>query len=202
MYGVGVRSLILAVNRFDPSKGKSFGNYASLRIKGGLLDELRRIDHLPRANRAKAKSLQATILELEMSLSRPPTEDEVRSKLNLSPVEYGKLLKETQPVVFVPMDGKGFDHGEGDEASSLTETIYDPTECTAFEKVEKAEKICLLREKIKDLPEQTRKILLLYYIEELRLSEIAHLFRLSEGRISQIISQSLLTLRAHFQTFE
>ena len=61
MYGVGVRSLILAVNRFDPSKGKSFGNYATLRIKGGLLDELRRIDHLPRANRAKARSLQATI---------------------------------------------------------------------------------------------------------------------------------------------
>ena len=90
MYGVGVRA-ILAVNRFDPSKGKSFGNYATLRIKGGLLDELRRIDHLPRANRAKARSLQATILDLEMSLSRPPTEEEVRAKLNLSPAEYGKL---------------------------------------------------------------------------------------------------------------
>jgi RNA polymerase sigma factor for flagellar operon FliA len=202
MYGVGVRSLILAVNRFDPAKGKSFGNYAALRIKGGLLDELRRIDHLPRANRAKARSLQATILELEMSLSRPPTEEEVRAKLNLTPAEYGKLLKQTQPVVFIPMDGKNYDHGDGDETSSLTETLDDPTECTAFEKVDKAEKILLLREKIKDLPEQSQKILLLYYIEELRLSEIAHLFKLSEGRISQIISQSILTLRAHFQTFE
>ena len=57
MYGVGVKALVIAVNRFDPSKGKSFGNYASLRIKGSLLDELRKIDHLPRANRAKAKSL-------------------------------------------------------------------------------------------------------------------------------------------------
>jgi RNA polymerase sigma factor for flagellar operon FliA len=202
MYGVGVRSLILAVNRFDPAKGKSFGNYATLRIKGGLLDELRRIDHLPRANRAKARSLQATILELEMSLSRPPTEEEVRRKLNLTPSEYGKLLKQTQPVVFVPMDGKNYEHGDSDESSSLTETLDDPTESTAFEKVEKAEKIRLLRDKIKDLPDQSQKILLLYYIEELRLSEIAHLFKLSEGRISQIISQSILTLRAHFQTFE
>ena len=202
MYGVGVRSLILAVNRFDPAKGKSFGNYATLRIKGGLLDELRRIDHLPRANRAKARSLQATILELEMSLSRPPTEEEVRTKLNLTPSEYGKLLKQTQPVVFVPMDGKNYEQGDSDESSSLTETLDDPTESTAFEKVEKAEKIRLLRDKIKDLPDQSQKILLLYYIEELRLSEIAHLFKLSEGRISQIISQSILTLRAHFQTFE
>jgi len=202
MYGVAVRSLILAVNRFDPAKGKSFGNYATLRIKGGLLDELRRIDHLPRANRAKARSLQATILELEMSLSRPPTEEEVRTKLNLTPSEYGKLLKQTQPVVFVPMEGKNYEHEDSDESSSLTETLDDPTESTAFEKVEKAEKIRLLRDKIKDLPEQSQKILLLYYIEELRLSEIAHLFKLSEGRISQIISQSILTLRAHFQTFE
>ena len=202
MYGVGVRSLILAVNRFDPAKGKSFGNYATLRIKGGLLDELRRIDHLPRANRAKARSLQATILEMEMSLGRIPTEEEVRTKLNLSIAEYGKLLKQTQPVVFVPMDGQNYEKGDSDESSSLTETLDDPTESTAFEKVEKAEKIRLLRDKIKDLPDQSQKILLLYYIEELRLSEIAHLFKLSEGRISQIISQSILTLRAHFQTFE
>ena len=93
MYGIGVRSLILAVNRFDPSKGKSFGNYASLRIKGGLLDELRRIDHLPRANRAKAKSLQATILELELKLKRPPSPEEICQELKLSLGEYQKLLK-------------------------------------------------------------------------------------------------------------
>jgi RNA polymerase sigma factor for flagellar operon FliA len=202
MYGVGVRSLILAVNRFDPSKGKSFGNYAALRIKGGLLDELRRIDHLPRANRAKAKSLQATILELELALGRTPTDVEVRESLDLTKDEYGRLLKQTQPVTFISMDGNSHERMEEDDSSSLFETLDDPTESTAFDKLEKREKVFMLREKIKDLPEQSQKILLLYYIEELRLSEIAHLFKLSEGRISQIISQTLLTLRAHFQTFE
>jgi len=58
MYGIAVKALIVSVNQFNPSKGKSFGNYAALRIKGSLLDELRKIDSLPRANRAKARSLQ------------------------------------------------------------------------------------------------------------------------------------------------
>lgn len=202
MYGVGVRSLILAVNRFDPSKGKSFGNYAALRIKGGLLDELRRIDHLPRANRAKAKSLQSTILELELALKRPPTPEEISNELNLSLSEYRRLLEDTQPVLFVPLEAKS-SHSDSDEYStSLSETLHDPTETTAFEHVDRKEKIGLLRDRIKELPEQSQKILMLYYIEELRLSEIAHLFNLSEGRISQILSHSIITLKAKFQTFE
>ncbi len=201
MYSEGVRALILAVNRFDPSKGKSFGNYAALRIKGSLLDQLRKIDHLPRANRAKAKSLQSTILELETKLRRPPNDSEVCEALGIKESEYDQLLKQTQPVVFVPIDAElnaasGYDEG----SLSLHETINDPTETTAFEKCEKKEKILHLRERIKELPEQHQKILMLYYMEELRLCEIAHLFNLSEGRISQIISHSVLTLRAHFQT--
>lgn len=200
IYGVGVRALILSVNRFDPSKGKSFGNYAALRIKGSLLDELRKIDHLPRANRAKAKSLQSTILSLESKLKRPPTDVEVTAALGLSEKEYRKLLKQTQPVTFVPIDSAmGTSNSEGCSLS-LHETICDPTEVTAFEAVEKKEKILHLRKHIKELPDQHQKILMLYYIEELRLSEISQVFKLSEGRISQIISHSILTLRAHFQS--
>lgn len=202
IYGVAVRSLVLAVNRFDPTKGKSFGNYAALRIKGGLLDELRRIDHLPRANRAKAKSLQATILDLELVLKRPPSEEEICRELNLSNAEYRKLLEQTQPVVFVPLDSSSSGNGFDDDHASLSETLSDPTETTAFEKTDKKEKIEYLRERIKELPAKNQKILLLYYVEELRLSEIAHLFNLSEGRISQILSHSIISLRAMFQNHE
>jgi len=202
MYGIGVRSLILAVNRFDPSKGKSFGNYASLRIKGGLLDELRRIDHLPRANRAKAKSLQSTILELELVLKRPPLPEEICAELKITSKEYQKLLKETQPVVFVPFESSSPNSDSESFSDSLSETLYDPTEPTAFDHLERKEKVVELRERIKELPEQNQKILMLYYIEELRLSEIAHVFNLSEGRISQILSHSIISLRAKFQTSE
>lgn len=113
MYGIGAKALVVSVNQFNPSKGKSFGNYAALRIRGSLLDELRRIDSLPRANRAKAKSLQATIAELEARDKRPPEVETIRKELSLTPSEYEKLLKETQPITFVPIDSS-LDRGQSE----------------------------------------------------------------------------------------
>jgi RNA polymerase sigma factor for flagellar operon FliA len=202
IYGVGVKALVVSVNQFNPSKGKSFGNYASLRIKGSLIDELRKMDSLPRANRAKAKSLQATISDMESRLMRPVSIDEVKAELNLNESEYSKLLKQTQPVTFVPIDEPaGVSHGDGD-LIPLSETISDPTEQDASEQTEHRERVYLLRDKIKDLPDPQKKILMLYYYEELKLSEIAHIFGLSEGRISQILSHSVLSLRSHFQSLK
>lgn len=198
IYGVGVKALVISVNQFNPSKGKSFGNYATLRIKGALLDELRKIDCLPRANRAKAKSLQATIAEMEARVKRPVGVDEVKKELNLNDAEYAQLLKQTQPVSFVPID-EPIGIGDGD-SMPLSETISDPTEQDALDQTEHREKVFLLRDKIKDLPDTQKKILMLYYYEELKLSEIAHIFGLSEGRISQILSHSVLSLRSHFQS--
>jgi RNA polymerase sigma factor for flagellar operon FliA len=118
IYGVGVKALVISVNQFNPSKGKSFGNYATLRIKGALLDELRKIDCLPRANRAKAKSLQATIAEMEARVKRPVGVDEVKKELNLNDAEYAQLLKQTQPVSFVPID-EPIGIGDGDSMSII-----------------------------------------------------------------------------------
>tara|TARA_B100000212_G_scaffold105581_1_gene78209 strand:- start:1264 stop:2067 length:804 start_codon:yes stop_codon:yes gene_type:complete len=200
MYGIGAKALILAVNQYDPAKGKSFGNYAALRIKGSLLDELRKIDCLPRANRAKARSLQLTVHNLEAELKRQPSEDEIIGELRISKGDYGKLLKETQPISFIPIDGYSESSGQSEEGLPLSETISDPTEQNALEKTEGRERITLLRERIKDLPDQQKKILMLYYYEELRLSEIAQIFGLTEGRISQILSHTVLTLKAHFKS--
>ena len=202
MYGIGAKALVVSVNQFNPAKGKSFGNYAALRIRGSLLDELRRIDSLPRANRAKARSLQATIAKMEARDKRPPDVKDIRKELSLSPSEYEKLLKETQPITFVPIDSsidRGYSEGEG---LTLAETLSDPTEETALDKTENREKVFLLRDKIKELPDQQQKILLLYYYEELKLSEIAQIFGLTEGRISQILSHSILSLRTHFQNLK
>lgn len=198
IYGVAVKALLLSVNRYDPSKGKTFGNYASLRIKGALLDELRKIDHLPRSNRAKARSLQSTLLKLENDLKRYPTEKEICDELQLTSSEYAKLQEQTQPITFIPIEsGKSDQSGD---SVSVAETLFDPTATTPVDQAERNEKLILLKDKLKLLPEKNRKILILYYVEELRLSEIAQVFSLSDGRISQIISQSILTLKAHFQT--
>ena len=199
MYGVAVKALVIAVNQFDPSKGKAFGSYASLRIRGSLLDELRKLDCLPRANRAKARSLQSTIREFELKHNRTPSEDEIREELNLTQSEYGKLLHETQPVTFIPIHGSN-QEAQGEDSLPLSETLDDPTQISSSETLEGKEKILLLKDKIKNLPDQQKKILMLYYFEELRLAEIAHIFKLSEGRISQILSQTLLTLKAQLKS--
>lgn len=203
MYGIGARALVVAVNKFDSTKGKAFGNYATLRIKGALLDELRRIDSLPRSNRAKARSLQATISAFESKHNRAPSISEIKNELGLSQPEYEKLLKQTQPVTFIPIDGGSSDaQGGNDDSLPLSETLSDPTEVSAPERAEKKEKVRILRELIKNLPDQSKKILMLYYYEELKLSEIAQIFSLTEGRISQILSHSLLCLRSNFQTLD
>ncbi len=199
LYGIGAKALVVAVNQFDPSKGRSFGSYAGLRIKGALLDELRRIDCLPRANRAKARSLQATIADLEAKHKRPASEEEVRTALEVSPAQYQKLLKETQPVTFVPIDAPvGYGDDEGSPAT-LADVLSDPTETDARDQTESRERVTLLRERIKELPDQQKKILVLYYYEEMKLAEIAQIFGLTEGRISQILSHTILSLKSHFR---
>ena len=132
----------------------------------------------------------------------PPTHEEICTELKITTKEYRKLLKETQPVVFVPFESSSSNSDSESFSDSLSETLYDPTEPTAIDNLERKEKVVELRERIKELPEQNQKILMLYYIEELRLSEIAHVFNLSEGRISQILSHSIISLRAKFQTSE
>ena len=200
MYAIGAKALVISVNQFDVSKGKSFGNYAALRIRGALLDELRRLDCLPRANRAKAKSLQATIQTLESKLKRTPTEVEIRKELSLSDKEYSRLLKDTQPITFVPIESSSDGSDEGDGRVSLLESLHEPTDQTSSEVLEQKEKVAILKDLIKDLPSQQKQILMLYYYEELRLSEIAEIFSLTEGRISQILSQCILNLKSKFKT--
>ena len=113
-----------------------------------------------------------------------------------------EILEQTQPVIFIPLDSSSSSDNMDGDNSSLAETMHDPTELNAFDHLENRERVELLRCLIKELPTQSQKILMLYYIEELRLSEIAEVFSLSEGRISQIISHSIISLRAKFQTSE
>ena len=157
MYGVGVKALIIAVNRFNPSKGKSFGNYAILRIKGSLLDELRKIDHLPRANRAKAKSLQSTILELEAKFHRPPSDSEVANVLGLTDQEYRKLLNQTQPITFVPIDSDANNSGNDESSLSLHETTTIPLKQLHLKKWRKRKRFYIFVNVLKSCLNNTKK---------------------------------------------
>lgn len=198
IYSVGVAGLITAVQRFDPAKSKSFTAYAAMRIRGAILDELRRIDWMPRTVRASAKKLRKTIEELEHSLQRAATEVEIRKALGLDEGEYNKLLDQVRPLSFVAMDD-AFSHG-GMEGVSMHERISDVNELNAREKTENHEVVEMIRSRMGELPELHQKVISLYYFENLRLSEIAAIFKLSEARICQIHTQAVLSLRAYLDS--
>lgn len=196
LYSVGVTGLIAAVRNFDHARGKTFAGYVSVRVRGAILDELRRLDWCPRRTRAKARKLRDTISELEQIHGREPTAPEIRAELGLTANEYERLLEEVRPVTFVALDDGGTANSEG---ASLHDTIADHDAPNVRDLLEKDELVSLVSERIDQLPENQRKVLAMYYFEGLRLAEIAEVFGVTESRICQIHSQAILVLRAYVQ---
>lgn len=194
LYSVGVTGLIAAVRKYNPEQGNTFAGYAALRIRGAVLDELRRMDWCPRRTRARVRKFKEAIGDLEQRLGRPAAEEEICGELGLSPADYEKWLEESRPVTFVALDYQT--DGEESEGSSLHEFLADDNDVTGRENLEQAELLQLLAQRMADLPDIPRKILAMYYFENMRLAEIAAVFGLTESRICQIHSQTILGLRA------
>lgn len=197
LYSVGVTGLIAAVRKFDPNQGNTFASYAALRIRGAILDELRRMDWCPRRARARSRKLKNTINDVEQKLGRAATDAEVCAALGVTPREYEKWVEEAKPVTFIAID----QHADGEEGvgASLHELLADEADKTGRDNLEKAELVQLLTQRISELPDIPRKILAMYYFENMRLAEIAAVFDLTESRICQIHAQTILGLRAWLQ---
>jgi len=194
LYSVGVTGLIAAVRKYDPDQGNTFAGYAAMRIRGAVLDELRRMDWCPRRTRARARKLKEAINQLEQKLGRTANENEICEELGLSHAEYAKWLDEARPVTFIALD----QHAEGEESegASLHELLADEHDTTGRDNLEKSELLQLLTQRMAELPDIQRKILAMYYFENMRLAEIAAVFGLTESRICQIHSQTIISLRA------
>jgi len=198
LHSVGITGLISALKKYDPEQKKSFGSYAAMRIRGAILDELRRMDWMPRNARTNFKKLRATIEELEQKLGRPAKEEEIRGELGLSPKEYEQLMAETRPVSFLPLDNASSGGGgEDGDSTDLYEIIPDDNIVPVTSKMEKDEVTRLVAERINQLPEVPRKVLAMYYFQDMRLAEIAEVFSLTESRICQIHSQAIISLRSY-----
>lgn len=197
LYSVGVMGLIAAVRRFDPKQGNTFASYASMRIRGAILDELRRMDWCPRRARARSRKLKAAILDVEQKVGRAAADSEVCAALGLTRKEYEKWVEEAKPVTFIAIDQNADSEGGG--GASLHELLADETDRTGRDHLEKAELLQLLTQRIAELPEIPKKILAMYYFENMRLAEIATVFDLTESRICQIHAQTILGLRGWMQ---
>jgi len=200
LQSAGLVGLLQALRNYDPGSGNSFETYARVRIRGAMLDELRRMDWVPRTVHEKARKIQQTMGELEQKLGRSPTEAQVAKAMGLSASDYAKLLDEVRPAAFVCLDAVS--SGENGDTGSLYEVVADTTEEGPAEQASQHELKHVVLERMKELPEIQRKVLALYYGEDLHLREIAEVFGLTESRICQIHSQAILAIHSYVQRFE
>lgn len=196
----GLVGLLQALRNYDPTCGTSFETYARVRIRGAMLDELRRMDWVPRTIHEKARRIQDILGQLEQRLGRAPTEQEMAEALNISVDEYNELLEEIRPAAFVCLDSTST--AEGLETGNLYDVVANPNEDSPIEEVSRRELKEVVLERLKQLPEIQRKVLALYYHEDLHLREIAEVFGLTESRICQIHSQAILSIRSYIHRYE
>ncbi len=200
LHSAGLVGLLQALRNFDPTCGSSFETYARFRVRGAMLDELRRMDWVPRTIHEKARRIQEVMARVEQKLGRAPTEAQMAKALEISVDEYNELLNEVRPAAFVCLDSVG--SSEDGDTGSLYEVIADTSEENPVEQVSQRELKQVIFERLKELPEIQRKVLALYYVEDLHLREIAEVFGLTESRICQIHSQAILAIRSYVQRFE
>jgi len=190
----GMTGLLSAIERYDPSRGYSFQTYASVRIRGSILDELRHMDMVPRSVRIKQRLIARTTQTLEQRLGRAPTDGELSGELSMDAESFRRFRAQTRPVSIVYLDSDN--QGEG---GALHESIADENGEEAHSRIEREELQELIARRILEMPEQSRKVLALYFNEGMRLAEIGLAMGLSEARICQIRSQAIEQLRRYVQ---
>lgn len=191
--GAGVRGLIQSIEGYDPGRGIRFESYASTRIRGAMLDGLRDFDWLPRSLRTKAKDLERAFEACESRLGGVPEDEDVAREMGLSVAEYRAMLEEVGSLQLVSLDSEpaGAD-GEG----SFHDVIADPETEDPLAKIELEEERRRVLDWLQELPEQMRRVMVLYYYEELTLKEIGQVMSLSESRVCQIHSAAVHSLKA------
>jgi RNA polymerase sigma factor FliA len=191
----GLLGLIGAIERFDPDREIKFETYAIARIKGAIIDELRSLDWVPRSVRTRARQIERAIAELERTLMRAPTDDEIAQKVGISGEELEESLTEISRTSIAALDELWSPSAGGDQVS-LIDTIEDQSGPNPEVTLEQTELKEALGEAISRLPEREKLVVTLYYYEELTLREIGEVLGVTESRVSQLHTKAVLRLKA------
>ncbi|MCP9291878.1 MULTISPECIES: sigma-70 family RNA polymerase sigma factor [Gracilimonas] len=187
----GVIGLLQALDSYDCERNIQFNTFAYYRIRGSIVDYLRSIDQLPRKQRKNYGQVQEVIQRMSQVLGREPSDEEIANELEMDMDDYYKLLSNVQQRNVLSLDTPAYDENSG----SFYEFHEDPNSETPDTNLEKKERTEALQKKIGQLKERDRLILMLYYYEDMTMSEIALLLELTEARISQIVGKLLIQLK-------
>lgn len=193
LVSAGTIGLIQAVESFEPERGLAFSTFATPRIRGAILDDLRRRDHAPRSIRRKQRDLARAREHLVASLGREPSPGELADEMGIDVEKVWTWQRDTEHTVHVslhrPVDPAA-GGGATPEQVISDEAAHDIDGSISFD-----EEVAILRDEILELKEQERIVISLYYFEELKLHEIARILGVTESRVCQVRVQAVQRLR-------
>jgi RNA polymerase sigma factor for flagellar operon FliA len=186
----GIFGLIDAIDKFDPGKDVKFETYASLRIRGSILDQIRKMDWIPRTVRQKQKKIDEAIKTVESRTGKNATNQEISSELGIGEGELNEWQSQLKVTNIVSLNEFVEQGGEPVMDARHNSHFVQPEDSVQEEELKK-----VLNETMDLLTEKERKVILLYYYEELTLKEISNILSVSESRVSQLHTKALLKMR-------
>ncbi|MEA1911896.1 MAG: RNA polymerase sigma factor WhiG [Spirochaetota bacterium] len=195
LVGFGVFGLFDAIKKFDPDKHVKFKTYAVTRIRGAIFDELRSIDWVPRSVRQKSREIEDTIHRLESSLGRAASDQELANEMRMTIKDFQKTMMKISGTSILSLNDVWYT-GDDNDKVSIVDSIESPSSLNPDIIVEKGEIKRVIIQAITELPEKEKKVLVLYYYEDLTLKEIGKILEVTESRISQLHTKAIMRLRS------
>jgi len=196
LVGYGIFGLIDAIDKFDYGKNVKFETYASLRIRGAILDQIRKMDWIPRTLRQKQKKIDSAMSKIEAELGRTATDEELAAALEISTDELNSWQGQAMVTNLVSLD-EFTEAGSEIKMNSVANSHFEQPE-TAVEKEELKENIAMA---LDSLTEKERNVIILYYYEEMTLKEISRVLEVTESRVSQLHTKGLQKMKNQLGDF-
>lgn len=190
----GTFGLLDAIEKYDPTKEVKFKTYAMTRVRGGIFDELRNVDWIPRSIRQKAKQVEKIILELENRMGRTAEDEEIAHELDIDIEEFHDLMSKISGTSLISLNDVWHGNDENEEMV-FVDTLESPEALNPDIIVEREEIKNMIVECIKKLPDREKKVIVLYYYEDLTLKEIGEVLEVTESRVSQLHTKAIMRLR-------
>jgi RNA polymerase sigma factor for flagellar operon FliA len=194
---VGLIGLMDAVSRFDGTQGAQFESYATQRIRGAMLDELREADWLPRHVRQKSRQIETAIHTLQQRLGKPPTEQEISTEMGIPIDQYQGMLNDVKGSQLLYYE----DFSDDDSANFLERYLVDGSSDPLALLEDEGFRASLIQA-IHTLPERERSMMGMYYEQDMNLKEIGVVLGVSESRVCQLHSQAVARLRAQLKVWK